>query len=127
MKKLMILAAIVCAATISQASSVSWGLTDSATLDTALYGSGTAYLICVDNLAKPSLTAETAVSWYKANGSSLAGTAFRSAAVTGGTVLESEDIAQAIGRKNYWLVIVADDEKEVLAERVKKPFHGCDS
>lgn len=123
MKKLMILAAIVCAAAISQASSVSWGLTDAATLDTTLYASGTAYLICVDNLAKPSLTAETAASWYKDNSSSLAGTAFRSGTVTGGTILESEDIAQAIGRKNYWLVIVADDEKNFAVSTTTKALN----
>ena len=121
MKKLIIAAAIVCAAAVSQASTVNWGL--SGNVDATTYASATAYLICVDSLAKPTLTAETAASWYEANGSSLASTAFRSATVTDGEVYESEDIAEAIGRKNYWLVIVADDEKNIAVSTTTKALN----
>ena len=109
MKKMIIAAAIVCVAAVTQASSVNWGL--SGNVDATPYASATAYLVCVDNLAKPSLTAETAGDWYKSNGSSLASKAFRSAAVANGAVYETETSHEAVGRKNYWLVIVADDEK----------------
>lgn len=121
MKKLFIAAAIACIAAVSQASTVNWGLTGA--VDTTTYASATAYLVCVDNLAKPSLTAETAGDWYKANGSSLSSTAFRSASVTDGAVYETEDISEAIGRKNYWLVIVAGDEKNFAVSTTTKALN----
>lgn len=121
MKKLILAAAIVCAAAVTQASSVNWGL--SGNVDATTYASATAYLVCVDNLAKPSLTAETAGDWYKSNGSSLASKAFRSAAVANGAVYETETINEAIGRKNYWLVIVADDEKNFAVSTTTKALN----
>lgn len=104
MKKLIIAGVITCAAAISQASTVNWGLNTS-TLDTTKFASGTAYLICVDNLARPTLTAETAGEWYTANKDKIASSAFRSASVSNGTVYESEVIESPTGRKNYWLFI----------------------
>lgn len=121
MKKLIVAAAIAFAAAVSQASTVNWGLTGN--VDATTYASATAYLICVDNLAKPSLTSETAASWYKDNGSSLADKAFRSATVTDGAVIESETISEAIGRKNYWLVIVAGDEKNFAVSTTTKALN----
>ena len=121
MKKLIVAAAIACAAAVTQASTVNWGLTGN--VDATTYASATAYLVCVDSLAKPSLTAETAATWYKDNGSSLAGKAFRSAAVTDGAVIESETISEAIGRKNYWLVIVSDDEKNFAVSTTTKALN----
>lgn len=121
MKKLIIAAAIACVAAVTHASAVNWGL--SSPVDTTTYASATAYLVCVDNLAKPSLTAETAAAWYKDNGSSIAGKAFRSAAVTDGAVLASESIDEAIGRKNYWLVIVADDGKNFAVSTTTKALN----
>lgn len=103
MKKLIIAAAIICAGVTSQASNVNWGMTGA--IDDTIFASGTAYLICVDNIAKPSLTAESAATWYAANSASLASKAFRTASVTDGAIYETEDISQAIGRKNYWLLI----------------------
>lgn len=103
MKKLIIAAALVCAGVVAQASSVNWGL--SSAVDDTIYASGTAYLICVDNLAKPSLTAETVADWYAANGSSLASKALFSATVTDGALNEVVSKNEAIGRKNYWLII----------------------
>ena len=94
---------MICGTALVQASTVNWGLTGN--IDTATYASGTAYLICVNDLAKPTLTAETAADWYAANSASLASTAFRSATVTDGAVLESESISSPTGRKNYWLII----------------------
>lgn len=103
MKKLIMFAAIAFVAATSQAVTVNWGLTGN--IDATKFASGTAYLICVDNLARPSLTDATAADWYKANASSLASKAFRSADVVNGAVAESEVISEAIGRKNYWLII----------------------
>lgn len=121
MKKLIIAAAIACAAAVSQASTVNWGLTGN--VDATTYASATAYLVCVDDLARPSLTAETASAWYKDNGSTLASKAFRSASVTDGAVYESEAINEAIGRKNYWLVIVAGDEKNFAVSTTTKALN----
>ena len=121
MKKLIIAVAIACAAAVSQASTVNWGLTGN--VDATTYASATAYLVCVDNLAKPSLTAETAAAWYKDNGSTLASKAFRSASVTDGAVYESEALNEAIGRKNYWLIIVADDEKNFAVSTTTKALN----
>ena len=121
MKKLIIAAAIACAAAVSKASTVNWGLTGN--VDATTYASATAYLICVDNLAKPSLTADTAAAWYKDNSASLSGKALFSASVTDGAfdVVESKD--EAIGRKNYWLVIVADDEKNFAVSTTTKALN----
>lgn len=121
MKKLIVAAAIAFAAAVSQASTVNWGLTGN--VDATTYASATAYLICVDNLAKPSLTADTAAAWYKDNSSSLSSKALFSASVTDGAfdVVESKD--EAIGRKNYWLVIVADDEKNFAVSTTTKALN----
>ena len=107
MKRLIIAAAVACAAALTQASTVNWGLNTS-TLDTTKFASGTAYLICVDNLARPTLTADTAADWYKANAGSLASKAFRTASVSDGTVYSTEVIESPTGRKNYWLIIDND-------------------
>ena len=90
MKKLIIAASIVCAAAITHASTVIWGL--NAPVDSTIYASGTAYLICVNDLAKPTLSAETAADWYAANSASLAGKAFRTGDVVDGAFNTSEDI-----------------------------------
>jgi len=103
MKKLIIAASIVCAAAITHASTVIWGL--NAPVDSTIYASGTAYLICVNDLAKPTLSAETAADWYAANSASLAGKAFRTGDVVDGAFNTSEDISSPTGRKNYWLLI----------------------
>ena len=121
MKKLIIAAAIFCVAAVTQASSVNWGL--SGNVDATTYASATAYLVCVNDLAKPSLTAETAGDWYKSNGSSLASKAFRSAAVLNGGGYETETINAAVGRKNYWLIIVADDEKNFAVSTTTKALN----
>ena len=104
MKKLIIAGVIACTAAISQASTVNWGLNTS-TLDTTKFASGTAYLICVDTLARPTLSADTAAEWYSANKDKLASSAFRTATVSGGTVYSTEVIESPTGRKNYWLII----------------------
>ena len=104
MKKLIVVATLTCASAFVQASTVNWGLSGS-TVDTTKFASGTAYLICVDNLARPTLTAETAGEWYTANKDKIASSAFRSASVSNGTVYESEVIESPTGRKNYWLFI----------------------
>lgn len=104
MKKLIIAAAIVCVAAISQASTVNWGLNTS-TFDTTKFASGTAYLVCVDSLARPTLTADTAAEWYAANKSTIVSSAFRTASVSGGTTYSTEVIESPTGRKNYWIFI----------------------
>lgn len=121
MNKLITTAIAMLTAIVAQASAVNWGL--SGNIDAEKYASGTAYLICVDNMAKPTLTADTASDWYKTNGGLLASKAFRSATVTGGAVSESEDIAQAIGRKNYWLIIVNDAETDMAVSTVTKALN----
>ena len=121
MKKLIIAAAIACAAAVSQASSVNWGL--SSAVDATTYATGTAYLICIDNLAKPSLTADTAAAWYKDNSASLSGKALFSGSVTDGAINSVVSKDEAIGRKNYWLVIVAGDEKNFAVSTTTKALN----
>ena len=103
MKKLIIAASIACTTAIIHASTVNWGL--SGALDTTKFASGTAYLILNDTLARPTLSADTAGEWYKANKGSLASSAFRTASVTDGAIYESEVIESPTGRKNYWIII----------------------
>ncbi len=105
MRKLIIAAATACTAVVIQASTVNWGITTAGSLDATKFASGTAYLISADQLARPSLTAETAATWYSANKDKLASSAFRSAAVSAGAIYESEVIETPAGRKNYWLII----------------------
>ncbi len=121
MKKLIIAAAIACAAAVSQASSVNWGL--SSAVDATTYATGTAYLICIDNLAKPSLTADTAAAWYKDNSASLSSKALFSGSVTDGAINSVVSKDEAIGRKNYWLVIVAGDEKNFAVSTTTKALN----
>ena len=103
MKKLIIAAAIALAGVAAQASKVNWGL-NTATLDATKFASGTAYLICVDDLTRPTLatTGDAAYDWYKANIGTVKSSAFRTATVSDGAVYETENIAQAIGIKKYW-------------------------
>ena len=124
MKKLILTGIIVCVAIASQASSVTWGLLTGTTLDTSVYSSGTAYLICATDLAKPTLADESAAqTWYGENGSSLSTKAFRSATVTDGYTTSNESIAQAIGRKNYWLVVVNADEDHFAVSSITKALN----
>lgn len=114
MKKLIIATAIVCVAAVSQASTVNWGITTAASLDTTKFASGTAYLICVDDLARPTtLTEQTAGDWYNANKSKFS-SAFRTADVANGAIYESEVIESPTGRKNYWLLI---DNNETVDDK----------
>ena len=121
MKKLIISAAIAFAAAVSQASSVNCGL--SSAVDATTYATGTAYLICIDNLAKPSLTADTAAAWYKDNCASLSSKALFSESVTDGVINSVVSKDEAIGRKNYWLVIVAGDEKNFAVSTTTKALN----
>ena len=120
MKKIIMAAAIVCAAVCAQASTVNWGL--SSAIDATTFASGTAYLVCVDAIAKPSLADDDAASaWYSS--ANLDTTAFRSAAVADGLVYETEDIAEAIGRKNYYLVVVNEDETAMAISTTTKALN----
>ena len=122
MKKIIMAAAIVCAAVCAQASAVKWGLTSS--IDSTTFASGTAYLVCVDAISKPSLAdADAASAWFAANSASLDSKAFRSASVVDGAVYETEDIAEAIGRKNYYLVVVNDDKSAMAVSTTTKALN----
>ena len=112
MKKLMLAAAIVCAAAMSQASTVTWGLTGG-TLDAVKFADATAYLFQTTSLTRPTLTADNVDAWYKDNKGSFASAAFRTLDVTGGAVSDTELIDTKIGMKSYWLLVVADDEKNI--------------
>ena len=123
MKKIIMAAAIVCAAVCAQASAVAWGI-NSGSLDTGVFAEGTAYLVCVADLAKPSLADEAAAqAWYTANGANLSETAFRTAAVVDGGFYETEDIAQAIGRKNYYVVVVNKDASAMAITTTTKALN----
>ena len=122
MKKIIMAAAIVCAAVCAQASTVNWGLTGN--VDATVFAEGTAYLVCVDALAKPSLADDAAAqSWFAANGATLADKAFRSASVVDGAVSESESIAEVIARKNYYLVVVNEDKTAMAVSTTTKGFN----
>ena len=124
MKKMILAAAIVCAAAVTQASTVIWGLASGTTVDKTAYASGTAYLICTESLAKASFTdADAAAAWYKANSSSLAGKALLTGSVTDGAIYQSDSKDEAIGRKSYWLVIVAGDEKNFAVSTTTKALN----
>lgn len=110
MKKMIMAVAIVCAAVYAHASAVSWGIS-SGTLDAEKFASGTAYLICVDSLAKPAAFADdaAALAWLKDNGSSLSSKALMTGTVENGTLWTTESKDEAIGRKSYWMAIVNGD------------------
>ena len=120
MKKLIIMAAFAASAIGAQASVVKWGLEGS--VDTTKFASGTAYLICTGTLAKPTTLTDdaSAATWYKANGSSLSENAYRSASVSAGAVYETETIEEAVGNKQYWLLIVNKDESELAVSTLTK-------
>ena len=119
MKKLVLTALLILSAAVLKASTVIWGLYD--TVDTTKFASGTAYLICVDNLARPTFADDTAATaWFTENGSSLASLAFRSTTVTDGAVSATEVIDEDIGRKNYWLLIVNDDSTALAVSSSQK-------
>lgn len=121
MKKLVltILVTISAVAFQLQASTVNWGVTG--TVDATKFASGTAYLICVDNLARPTFADDTAATaWFTENGSSLESLAFLSTTVTDGTVAATEVIDEAIGRKSYWLIIVNEDSTAMAVSSIQK-------
>ena len=122
MKKLIIASIAITFAIVTQASNVNWGLSGS--VDTTTYASGMAYLICVNDLAKPTITDDaSAAEWYKDNGSSLGTAAFRSASVVDGEVYETEDISSPTGRKNYYLVIVNSDDNYMAISTTTKALN----
>ena len=78
MKKIIMAAAIVCVAAYAQASTILWGV--SSAVDTTTFASGTAYLVCVADMAKPSLADDAAAqAWFTANSATLADKALLSA------------------------------------------------
>ncbi len=108
MKKLIIVAAVTFAAIIAQASALNWGI-NSGTLDTTKFASGTAYFIAVNDLARPTLTDQTAGDWYKNNIATAKSSALFTGVVTGGafySLAEANDYSRA--RQNYWLLIDND-------------------
>ena len=119
MKKIIMAAAIVCAAVCAQASTVVWGL--SGALDSTTYASGTAYLVCIDAIAKPSLADDAAAqAWFAANGSTLGEKALFSASVADGAVNETTAHHEAVGRKNYYLVVVNEDNSAMAISTTTK-------
>ena len=121
-EKLILSALVAVAAAATHASTVNWGV--DGVVDATKFASGTAYLVCVANLARPTFTDDAgAKTWFAENGSSLATTAFRSATVTAGAVSESESIAEAIGRKNYWLILVNGDSSAIAVSTSALPVN----
>ena len=122
MKKIIIAAAIVCAAVCAQASTVAWGL--GSPIDATTFASGTAYLICAADLAKPTLADDAAAqAWFTANGASLGGTALLSGAVVDGAINSTADISEAIGRKQYYLVIVNEYKTAMAVSTITKALN----
>ena len=75
-------------------------------------------------MAKPSLADDAAAqAWFAANGASLDSKAFRSAGVVDGAIYETEDIAEAIGRKNYYLVVVNEDKTAMAVSTTTKAMN----
>lgn len=122
MKKLIVAAAIACAAAVTQASTVNWGL--SGNLDETKFASGTAYLICVNDLAKPTFSDDAgAATWFSDNKGSLATKAFRSGTINSGAVTESEVIESPTGRKNYYLVLVDSTDSYIAVSTTTKAIN----
>ena len=123
MKKIIVAVALIASAINVNASTVKWGF-DVGTLDAEKFTTGTAYLICTTDLAKPTLTDDaSAQTWYKSNGSSIATSAFRSTSVTSGSVSASEVIESPTGRKNYWLAVVNADETAIAVSTINKAIN----
>ena len=123
MKKIIIAATLAISAICVNASTVKWGF-DSGTLDSEKFASGTAYLICVSDLARPTFADDSAAqTWYKSNGSTLGTTAFRSESVSDGTVNVSEVIESPTGRKQYWLAVVNADETALAVSTINQAIN----
>lgn len=119
MQKLIIATLAVMSAIALKASTVNWGLTGN--VDATKFASGTAYLICVNDLARPTFADDAAASsWFDENGSSLASMAFLTASVTDGAVSATEVIDESVGRKNYWLVLVNADSTAMSVSSSQK-------
>lgn len=111
MKKMIMAAAIVCAAAIAQASAVTWGMMAGKSLDSEKFANGTAYLICVDALAKPAFADDAAAkTWFDTNGASLEDKALFNQTVSAGFAAETVQHDVAIGRKNYYMIVVNGDK-----------------
>lgn len=105
MKKLIIVAAIALAGVVAQASALNWGI-NSGTLDATKFASGTAYFIAVNDLARPTLTADTAGDWYSANIAAVKSNALFTGAVADGAFYASGvENTLARSRQNYWMLI----------------------
>lgn len=119
MKKLIIATCIVCSAVAIQASTINWGM--SGAISATDFATGTAYLVCVTDLAKPTFADDSAAkTWYSANKSSIAGAALLTTAVTDGAASGSEVVESPTGRKNYWLLIVSGDESHIAVSTTTK-------
>jgi hypothetical protein len=122
MKKIIMAAAIVCAAVCAQASTVLWGL--SSAVDSTTFASGTAYLIQTASLAKPSLADDAAAqAWFTANGATLADKAMLTGAVTDGAISGSEVVESPVARKQYYLVIVNEDKTAMAISTTTKAIN----
>ena len=123
MKKIMIAATLAISAISVNASTVKWGFT-SGSLDTTKFADGTAYLICVSDIARPTFTDDAAAqTWYKANSSNLGTSALRTTAVTAGAVSASEVIESPTGRKQYWLAVVNADETALAVSTINQAIN----
>jgi hypothetical protein len=122
MKKIIMAAAIVCAAVCAQASTVNWGL--SAAIDATTFASGTAYLVCVTDLAKPSLADDAAAqAWFTANSATLADKALLSGTIADGMISGSDVVESPTGRKNYYLVLVNEDNTAMAVSTTTKAIN----
>lgn len=105
MKKLIIAAAIALAGVAAQASALNWGISGG-TLDTSKFASGFAYFLAVNDLARPTLTADIAGDWYIANIATVKSDALFTGTVTDGefySAAEPNTLQRA--RQNYWILI----------------------
>ena len=122
MKKIIMAAAIVCVAAYAQASTILWGLSSS--VDTAAYASGTAYLVCVADMAKPSLADDAAAqAWFTANSATLADKALLSGTIADGMISGSDVVESPTGRKNYYLVLVNGDNTAMAVSTTTKAIN----
>ena len=122
MKKIIMAAAIVCVAAYAQASTILWGV--SSAVDTTTFASGTAYLVCVADMAKPSLADDAAAqAWFTANSATLADKALLSGTVADGMISGSDVVESPTGRKNYYLVLVNEDKTAMAVSTTTKAIN----
>ena len=105
MKKLIVAVAVALVGVAAQASALNWGIS-SGTLDATKFASGTAYFIAVNDVARPTLTDDTAGDWYSANIATVKSSALFTGTVTDGefySAAEANDLTRS--RQNYWMLI----------------------